>query len=85
MSLILAPGGRTAWSCKVFVLNQEISARFWYDGERVNQSREDASEEALVRLGAIARTGLSPAQTVQMAQQTGSNGGQRRQYAPARG
>ncbi|KAK5167081.1 uncharacterized protein LTR77_007811 [Saxophila tyrrhenica] len=80
-------GGRTAWSCKVFVCGLQVDARFWYDGERANQSREDASEEALVRLGAISRSGVSPSQALQAAQQAGQSGNQQQQrsYAPTRG
>ncbi|EME44070.1 hypothetical protein DOTSEDRAFT_71766 [Dothistroma septosporum NZE10] len=44
-------GGRTAWSCMVTVHGQNIQARFWYDGQYVNNAREDAAERALQLLG----------------------------------
>ena len=42
-------GGRTAWSATVNVasLQQRFSARFWYDGQYVNNAKEDAAEVAL--------------------------------------
>lgn len=50
-------GGRTAWSCTVTVQpgnsassQQILQARFWYDGEFLNNAREDAAEVALLRL-----------------------------------
>ncbi len=48
-------GGRTAWSSTVTVQGQNISARFWYDGDHVNNAKEDAAEVALKHL-----TGSSP-------------------------
>lgn len=33
------------------VQNQHIPARFWYDGQYVNNAREDAAEKALQLLG----------------------------------
>ncbi|KAF2733030.1 hypothetical protein EJ04DRAFT_298764 [Polyplosphaeria fusca] len=39
-------GGRTAWSCVAVVQGTHYSARFWYDGQYADQSREDASEMA---------------------------------------
>ena len=44
-------GGRTAWSCTVDVDGQPISARFWYDGQYINNAREDAAQRALERWG----------------------------------
>ncbi|CAK1363806.1 hypothetical protein CB0940_04192 [Cercospora beticola] len=46
-------GGRTAWSCVVTVQGTPISARFWYDGQYVNNAREDAAERALQMLGVL--------------------------------
>ncbi|KAK0125391.1 hypothetical protein ONS96_009238 [Cadophora gregata f. sp. sojae] len=40
-------GGRTAWSSTVTVQGQSIPARFWYDGDHVNNAKEDAAEVAL--------------------------------------
>lgn len=39
-------GGRTAWSSTVTVEGQQMPARFWYDGQNVNNAREDAAEVA---------------------------------------
>ena len=46
-------GGRTAWSCVVQVAGQNIQARYWYDGQYVNNAKEDAAERALQNLGQI--------------------------------
>ncbi|OQO05547.1 hypothetical protein B0A48_09317 [Cryoendolithus antarcticus] len=46
-------GGRTAWSCQVSVGGQNIQARFWYDGQYVNNAREDAAECALQFFGQL--------------------------------
>ena len=43
-------GGRTAWSSTVTVQGQNISARYWYDGQYVNNAKEDAAEVALKHL-----------------------------------
>jgi len=43
-------GGRTAWSSTVIIEGQQISARYWYDGQYVNNAREDAAEVALQTL-----------------------------------
>jgi hypothetical protein len=43
-------GGRTAWSSIVTVQGQNIQARFWYDGQHVNNAKEDAAEVALKHL-----------------------------------
>lgn len=48
--LIISPGGRTAWSSTVTVQGQNISARYWYDGQYVNNAKEDAAEVALKHL-----------------------------------
>ncbi|KAK6433496.1 hypothetical protein LTR95_010331, partial [Oleoguttula sp. CCFEE 5521] len=45
--------GRTAWSCQVSVGGQNIQARFWYDGQYVNNAREDAAECALQFFGQL--------------------------------
>ncbi|EMC93458.1 hypothetical protein BAUCODRAFT_240803 [Baudoinia panamericana UAMH 10762] len=46
-------GGRTAWSCTVIVNGQHVPARYWYDGQYVNNAREDAAERALQMLGQL--------------------------------
>ncbi|KAJ5996496.1 hypothetical protein N7522_008156 [Penicillium canescens] len=42
-------GGRTAWSSTVTVqgIPTAIAARYWYDGQFVNNAKEDAAEVAL--------------------------------------
>ena len=44
------PGGRTAWSSTVTIQGQNIAARYWYDGQYVNNAKEDAAEVALMKL-----------------------------------
>ncbi|RYO75164.1 hypothetical protein DL764_010558 [Monosporascus ibericus] len=44
-------GGRTAWSSIVTVNGRQIQARYWYDGQHLNNAREDAAEAALIWLG----------------------------------
>jgi len=46
-------GGRTAWSAKVLIEGHEIAARYWYDGQYVNNAKEDAAEVALQQLQVI--------------------------------
>lgn len=54
----IVAGGRTAWSSVVTIQGQAISARFWYDGENVNNAKEDAAEVALKHLdSSISRKG----------------------------
>jgi len=43
-------GGRTAWSSTVTLQGQTIQARYWYDGQYVNNAKEDAAEVALKHL-----------------------------------
>ncbi|OJJ46387.1 hypothetical protein ASPZODRAFT_16155 [Penicilliopsis zonata CBS 506.65] len=43
-------GGRTAWSSTVTISGQNIAARYWYDGQYINNAREDAAEVALQAL-----------------------------------
>jgi len=40
-------GSRTAWSCVVVVQGRSIRGRYWYDGQFLNNAREDAAEVAL--------------------------------------
>ncbi|KAJ5222556.1 uncharacterized protein N7469_008796 [Penicillium citrinum] len=40
-------GGRTAWSSTVTVQGQNYAARYWYDGQYINNAKEDAAEVAL--------------------------------------
>ncbi|KAI0198425.1 hypothetical protein F4808DRAFT_462890 [Astrocystis sublimbata] len=43
-------GGRTAWSSVVHVYGQRFQARYWYDGNNLNNAREDAAEAAFLWL-----------------------------------
>lgn len=43
-------GGRTAWSTIAVINNIQYPARFWYDGARIEQAKEDAAEIALRNL-----------------------------------
>lgn len=43
-------GGRTAWSSTVTVQCLIYPARFWYDGQFVENAKEDAAEVALQHL-----------------------------------
>ncbi len=49
-------GGRTAWSSTVTVQGQNIAARYWYDGQFINNAKEDAAEVALRHLRSPALT-----------------------------
>ncbi|KAJ5565157.1 hypothetical protein N7513_001399 [Penicillium frequentans] len=40
-------GGRTAWSSTVLVQGRTVAARYWYDGQYINNAKEDAAEVAL--------------------------------------
>ncbi|KAJ6024623.1 hypothetical protein N7540_005420 [Penicillium herquei] len=42
----LSPG-RTAWSATVAVKGRNIHARYWYDGQYINNAKEDAADVAL--------------------------------------
>ena len=66
---LLLPGGRTAWSCTVTVGSQTVHARFWYDGQYVNNAREDAAERALQCFGQLPTpAGPQPAHLQQLQQ-----------------
>ncbi|PGH00722.1 hypothetical protein AJ80_09134 [Polytolypa hystricis UAMH7299] len=39
-------GGRTAWSSTVTIQNRNFSARYFYDGQYINNAKEDAAEVA---------------------------------------
>lgn len=43
-------GGRTAWSATVTVQSQNLAARYWYDGQYLNNAKEDAAEVACTKL-----------------------------------
>ncbi|KAJ5929621.1 hypothetical protein N7454_006571 [Penicillium verhagenii] len=43
-------GGRTAWSSTVTVSGKNVAARYWYDGQYINNAKEDAAEYALKQL-----------------------------------
>lgn len=45
--MTLPIGGRTAWSVQAIVQGVVISARYWYDGQFINNAKEDAAEVAL--------------------------------------
>lgn len=47
-------GKRTAWSCIITINDRQVAARFWYDGEHIDNSREDAAEKALQMFGILA-------------------------------
>ena len=53
--LVLATGGRTAWSSTVTIGDSNgektYNARHWYSGEYVNNAKEDAAEVALKDMG----------------------------------
>ncbi len=38
----------------------KVTARFWYDGQFVNNAKEDAAEVALIQLKVIKRQGTFP-------------------------
>ncbi|KAH0611907.1 uncharacterized protein H6S33_009959 [Morchella sextelata] len=40
-------GGRTAWSSSVAIDTKIFPARYWYDGQYLNNAKEDAAEVAL--------------------------------------
>jgi hypothetical protein len=52
VGLLISPstGGRTAWSCFVVVCGKRIQARYWYDGNNLNNAQEDAAEAAILWL-----------------------------------
>jgi len=54
-------GGRTAWSATVTIRGQNLPARYWYDGQYVNNAKEDAAEVACTKLRNPALTALPPA------------------------
>lgn len=43
-------GGRTAWSATVTINGQNVAARYWYDGQYLNNAKEDAAEVACTKL-----------------------------------
>jgi len=43
-------GGRTAWSATVTIQGANVAARYWYDGQFINNAKEDAAEVAMMRL-----------------------------------
>jgi len=46
LSLTCALGGRTAWSSKVTIDGHCMEARYWYDGNYLNNAKEDVAEVA---------------------------------------
>lgn len=51
------------------VQGQHIQARFWYDGQYVNNAKEDAAQMALQRFGQIPANGVPPSSPAQQQQQ----------------
>jgi hypothetical protein len=43
-------GGRTAWTSTVTIQGHNIPARNWYDGQFLNNAKEDAAEVALIKM-----------------------------------
>jgi len=43
-------GCRTAWSAYIIIGGKKYHARFWYDGDFLNNAREDAAEVALMEI-----------------------------------
>lgn len=43
-------GGRTAWSATVTIKNENLAAKFWYDGQFLNNAKEDAAEVAVTKI-----------------------------------
>jgi len=43
-------GGRTAWSATVTINGKNIAARMWYDGQYLNNAKEDAAEVACIAM-----------------------------------
>ncbi|KAL4932303.1 uncharacterized protein BDV17DRAFT_287831 [Aspergillus undulatus] len=48
-------GGRTAWSCHVIAKGRTFAARYWFDGDYVQNAMEDAAEVALKEIDREAR------------------------------
>jgi len=48
-------GGRTAWSSTVTIQGKNFCARYFYDGQYINNAREDAAEVALMVLNSQTR------------------------------
>ncbi|OXV08018.1 hypothetical protein Egran_04218 [Elaphomyces granulatus] len=52
--------GRTAWSSTVTIQGRNIAARYWYDGDYINNAKEDAAEVAIMQINPqIHRTACS--------------------------
>jgi hypothetical protein len=73
MFYIHETGGRTAWSSTVTVQGRNIAARYWYDGQWINNAKEDAAEVALMQLNAQAHA--PTAYSGQLFPQRGGYGG----------
>ncbi|KAJ5329099.1 hypothetical protein N7452_009489 [Penicillium brevicompactum] len=64
-------GGRTAWSSTVVIQERTIYARYWYDGQYLNNAKEDAAEVALKSMGQPSRSStVFPSQMWQQPQTT---------------
>jgi hypothetical protein len=54
-------GGRTAWSAKIIVDGCEFKARYWYDGNFINNAYEDVAEVVvkILELGNVKNINIS--------------------------
>lgn len=43
-------GGRTAWSATVTVQGYNLAARYWYDGQYIENAKDDAAEVMITKL-----------------------------------
>ncbi|KAJ5895385.1 hypothetical protein N7495_007076 [Penicillium taxi] len=68
-------GGRTAWSSTVTVRGEHVAARYWYDGQYINNAKEDAAEVALKLLNQQPRSSTIHAGQLWPQQATGYGGG----------
>jgi hypothetical protein len=50
MLYVYDAGGRTAWSASVTIQGHKFAARYWYDGDYIDNAKEDAAEVALIWL-----------------------------------
>ena len=55
-------GGRTAWSATVTVQGVNVAARYWYDGQYIENAKDDAAEVMLTKLRTPSITAASQAQ-----------------------
>lgn len=53
-------GGRTAWSATVTVQGFNLAARYWYDGQYIENAKDDAAEVMITKLRNPAITNAAP-------------------------